>query len=241
MKYGWEGYGLFWALLESMFESADAKLDAKLLRALCVRLSVTEEVLEEFVSYCVEIGLFKRTETELFSERLVDEKLFSIQKSESARRSAERRWKKGSSKPLNANALPTISEGNAPPTNQPTNQEPEKKANDNRIADLTSEQLELRIRRLAEERQWVDAPYIDKTLVQGFALTGKDRVEFMRKIRLLLVWSLSSQRDGDCRVLFHEIAGLVNDRGAMASKLTPQEKQAREIFREEMGQSLDEA
>lgn len=119
MKYGWEGYGLYWAMLEAMYETADAKLDANLLRALCVRFAIAEERLNSFIDDCIATGLFVRHDDRLFSERLVAEKAIAIEKSQSARKSAERRWN-GSGKPTNANALRTQSEGNAPPT-PPTN------------------------------------------------------------------------------------------------------------------------
>ncbi len=116
MKYGWEGYGLYWAMLEAMYETADAKLDAKLLRALCIRFSVTEDHLEEFVGHCVESGLFSRDEEHLYSPRLAEEKLLAIERSKTARQSAERRWKNHKPKPTNANAVQPQSVGNAPPT-----------------------------------------------------------------------------------------------------------------------------
>jgi hypothetical protein len=43
------------------------------------------------------------------------------------------------------------------------------------------------------------------------------------------------------KVIYHEIAGMVNDFGAMQQKLSPQEIEARRLFREETGQDLSAA
>jgi len=99
---------------------------------------------------------------------------------------------------------------------------------------MTDDEAGARFRSLLTEQQWCDDHYANKTWEQGSALRSDDRVEFMRKVRLVV--ATVSARPGFAKKIYHEVAGLVNDRGAMATKLTPQEKEAREIFREEMGQ-----
>ncbi len=179
MKYGWEGYGLYWAMLEAMYETADAKLDAKLLRALCIRFSVTEDHLEEFVGHCVESGLFSRDEEHLYSPRLAEEKLLAIERSKTARQSAERRWKNHKPKPTNANAVQPQSVGNAPPTHPQTHQglrgESEKREDER----PPREDLEQRFKRCLLEHAWCDEAYADKTWAQGSSMD--DRGEFSEK------------------------------------------------------------
>ena len=104
---------------------------------------------------------------------------------------------------------------------------------------LTDDEAWARFRSLLIEQQWCDEHYATKTWDQGRELRGEDRVEFMRKVRLVV--ATASGRPAFAKKIYHEIAGLVSDRGAMNQRLTPQEKQAREIFKEEMGQSLDDA
>src|SRR5258708_2186007 len=95
-KYGWEGYGLYWAVLEAMYETADGKLDADVLRALNVRFTLTEEFFLEFMGYCVTIGLFVEEGGQVFSLRLCGEKQRAMEISERARKSSEIRWAKRS-------------------------------------------------------------------------------------------------------------------------------------------------
>ncbi len=115
LKFGWHGYGLYWSILESMYEASDAKLDANALPALCLGFSIEEKELQEIVDYCVEIGLFQSEDGFLFSTRLVEQKKYHHERSEAARKSAEARW----GKPKNANAERPQCEGNAQ-HNQPT-------------------------------------------------------------------------------------------------------------------------
>jgi phage replication O-like protein O len=119
-----------------------------------------------------------------------------------------------------------------------TKERPREKSRE-RTDERSTDEIGRAFRRVAVENQWCDDHYADKTWDQGAGMS--ERQEFFRKVRLLLAWANVPSRREKARVLFHEIAGFVNDRGAMQSKLTVQEKAARELFREETGQSLDDA
>lgn len=116
-RYGWEGYAYYFVTLEWMYQTADAialRTDVPLLAML---IGKDEAFMEKFIQYCVDIDLFSEDDKGgLFSYRLVEEKAKEREKSIKAKESAERRWKK-----IDANALRTQSEGNAPPTHPPTN------------------------------------------------------------------------------------------------------------------------
>ncbi|MHB0955691.1 MAG: DUF4373 domain-containing protein [Pirellulaceae bacterium] len=232
MKYGWEGYGLYWALLEAMYETADAKLDANALRPLCLRFAITEDRLMEIIDHCISISLFVREDGYVFSVRLVEEKLAAIERSTMARQSAARRWTKGKRKPNNANALPTQCEGNAPPHPTPHIQQ---SSMEKEKCDDDPQTTERKFREIALAEQWCDVHYLDKTFHQAGSLSIENRQEFYRKVRVLV--NAYHSKSQSARKLAHkmygEIAGFVNDRGAMEGRLTPQEIEARRLFREE--------
>lgn len=70
---------------------------------------------------------------------------------------------------------------------------------------------------------WCDEAYADKTWLQSLSLARPDREEFRRKSGAMMICAKHPRTRGKGKVIFHEIAGLVNDRGAMQLKLTPQE------------------
>lgn len=96
------------------------------------------------------------------------------------------------------------------------------------VKKLTDDEAGRAFRQAIVENLWGDNHYADKTWDQGCQLSGDDRIEFMRKVRYML--AIVSRLPGKAKIVFHEISGLVNDRGAMANRLTPQEKLSREEF-----------
>lgn len=222
MKYGWEGYGLYWALLEAMYETADAKLDANALRPLCLRFAMSEEKLLEIIELCIAISLFVREDGRVFSVRLVEEKVAALERSSMAKQSAERRWNKGKRKPTDAIALPTQSEGNAPPHSTPQIQQ--SSVEKPKVEDDTKT-IESKFREIALAEQWCDVHYLDKTFHQSSSLSAENRQEFYRKLRVLVncYHSKSAATRKIAHKMYGEIAGFVNDRGDMQRVLTDKE------------------
>jgi len=107
-KYGWEGYGLYWGLIEMLANSSEARL----------LISDIEDYAFEMRSECERIkdiifnfDLFKNDQKFFWSPRLVKFFKEREKKSELAKKSAKARWyaeNKG-----HANALRTQCEGNA--------------------------------------------------------------------------------------------------------------------------------
>lgn len=87
---------------------------------------------------------------------------------------------------------------------------------------------------LSAAEPYVDPHYAQKVWKQGQELRSEDRKEFLRKADLFVLWAKS----GDPRAgkIFHEISGLVSDRGPMREVLTPNEIQRRKEWAEETGQ-----
>lgn len=81
---------------------------------------------------------------------------------------------------------------------------------------MTDDEAGRAFRQALVEHQWCDDHYAHKTWDQGCQLHGDARTDFMRKVRLVL--TTVSARPGFAKKIYHEIAGLVNDKGAMASK-----------------------
>ena len=82
------------------------------------------------------------------------------------------------------------------------------------------------------EKQWVDHHYIDKTLLQSEKLSPESKVEFIRKVRLCGLWAGIPSLEGRAKGIFHEICGLVNDKGDMERVLSTAEAQKRKEFEE---------
>lgn len=108
MKYKWEGYGLFWAIIEKLRETTNYKLskDYNLIAYdLRTESSVIKSLIEDF-------GLFVFTDCGkyFYSERLLNSMEMREQKSKKASENAFKRWEKCE---RNANAMQTHSIGNA--------------------------------------------------------------------------------------------------------------------------------
>lgn len=80
-----------------------------------------------------------------------------------------------------------------------------------------------------EKYKLCDIQYAEKTWEQGSTLSGKDRERFFRKATTVS----QSRNEGFARKVFHEMAGIVNDKGAMKSKLSISEIHQREEFAED--------
>jgi len=98
-EYGFEGYGVYWAILETMAETENGRLVATLLGGLAVGLSLPKERLLAMVEFCIEIGLFRRDEEGIFSQRMIDHKAHRKLLSDKGKEGSEKRWPKGKNGP----------------------------------------------------------------------------------------------------------------------------------------------
>lgn len=111
MKYGWEWYGLYRAILEGMRWDANVLLRQCDIDAFAFRSQYDCIKLTEFIDFCVGVGLFIYDEKDkvYYSKRLQEDVEYMRDKSKKAKRSANARRKARS----NANALQMHSDGNA--------------------------------------------------------------------------------------------------------------------------------
>lgn len=99
-KYGWHGYGLYWAIVESMREAKSYRLTHDRLPSLAVHLNITYDELNAFVADCVDkFHLFKSNENFYWSESLKSRmKIKDIKKrklSEAGKIGNATRWRSG--------------------------------------------------------------------------------------------------------------------------------------------------
>ncbi|NQY73790.1 MAG: DUF4373 domain-containing protein [Candidatus Margulisbacteria bacterium] len=99
--YGWEGYGIYWALIESLRESTDFKLNHGKTKGLAFCHNLPLKLLSTFIKDCIEkYNLFASDGDFYWSESLnrrmekVDE--ISLKRSESGSKGAAKRWQKDS-------------------------------------------------------------------------------------------------------------------------------------------------
>ncbi len=72
VKYGYEGYGLFWAIIEAMRDQTDYKLSTKKIKELNLSLNFDEKKLTDFIEDCInEFNLFSSDGDKFYSNRLL--------------------------------------------------------------------------------------------------------------------------------------------------------------------------
>jgi hypothetical protein len=90
MKLGWEGYGLYWAIIEMLRDAKDYKLETHYdsiafeLRTECERI---KSVIEDFGLFDIKKGMF-------YSTSLINRMKLRDAKSNQAREAAKKRWAK---------------------------------------------------------------------------------------------------------------------------------------------------
>ena len=104
-KHGMKGYGIFWSIIEDLYNNANAlHLDCEgIAFELREDINVVESIITDFNLFQISDGMFGSISV----EKRLEERLI---KSNKAREIAHKRWNKPKE---NANAMPTHSEGNA--------------------------------------------------------------------------------------------------------------------------------
>jgi hypothetical protein len=70
-KYGWDGYGLYFATLESLCESGGF-IQREALAGLSLGLNKAEAEYSTFLDFCIQIKLLKEDKRGIFSERIIE-------------------------------------------------------------------------------------------------------------------------------------------------------------------------
>lgn len=104
VKYGWQGYGQFWAIIEHLASAKDYKLKLDFILGLALDLKIDVDVLKEFITYCVEIKLLKSNKKYFWSQSLIDRMVQYNQlrekRSKAGAKGARERWQNHSVDPV---------------------------------------------------------------------------------------------------------------------------------------------
>lgn len=92
-KYGAEGYGIFWMIIETMAENENGGAKAGLIGGLSLGYGVAKDKLQDIFDYCIEIGLLYLESGVYYSKRLLTHKDFRKVLSENGALGAAKRWR----------------------------------------------------------------------------------------------------------------------------------------------------
>ncbi len=90
-KYGWKGYGLFWAIIEVLREATNYAYSMSSLAGLALELNTDKDELHEFLGCCIDLGLFTENEGFFYSESL----MFRMEQIDETRRKRAEAGRKG--------------------------------------------------------------------------------------------------------------------------------------------------
>ena len=105
MEMGWEGYGIFWAIIEMLRNESDFRMRTHY-KGIAFALQTQEDFIKKIIN---DYDLFCTDEHFFWSESLLKRMELKEERSEKARESAKKRWNKD----IDANAMRTHSERNA--------------------------------------------------------------------------------------------------------------------------------
>lgn len=71
LKFGWEGYGIYWAIIETLREQKNYKYQLNSIEALALSLGLPVDKLQVIINYCCEIKLFTNKKVSFYSPSLL--------------------------------------------------------------------------------------------------------------------------------------------------------------------------
>ncbi len=94
-EHGWEGYGLYWALVEMMFDSGDTALSHDKIKGVSLSLGTDMALLSAVIDTCIAEGLFVTDGDTFWSDSLRRRKSKFTEKNERQRKQKSEAGKKG--------------------------------------------------------------------------------------------------------------------------------------------------
>ena len=95
-EHGWEGYGIYWALIELMFESTETSLKHGKTKGIAAGHNIDITLLESVINTCITEGLFESDGTCYWSESLRRRKQVLLElkdkKSKAGKKGMAKRW-----------------------------------------------------------------------------------------------------------------------------------------------------
>jgi len=109
-EFGAEGYGVYWMLIESMFNN-DGYLNRVPIGGLCLGYGVAKDVLNPIIAFCINVGLFaygEDGESEFTSSRVLEHLQFREKAISNGKKGANARWRKRENGDPNGGANATL-------------------------------------------------------------------------------------------------------------------------------------
>ena len=209
--FGYEGYGIFWAICETISEN-DKPIQLNKLGIIAMSLGIDKILLVKIIDLCLEVNLFQDVDGLLTSEALESRLDMKRKATERAKKGAEARWNKtkeanakDKQSTSNAQAMLKQSTSNAHNTTQHDTTQHNTKRNNN-IEGKPSNSIKKREEEFASEL----ASYVDeygKEFIRGFfdywteANKSKTKMRFESEktwdtSRRLKRWRATSQSKG---------------------------------------------
>jgi hypothetical protein len=91
-RFGAEGYGIFWMIVETMAEDGDGFISFKNIGGLSLGYGVAIGRLSEVIGVAIEVGLFHEKDGKIFSNRMLQHKIQRKNLSEYGKKGAETKW-----------------------------------------------------------------------------------------------------------------------------------------------------
>jgi len=159
-EYGWEGYGIFFALVETMCETETGCIDTDRIGGLSVGFSLPKDKLLAFIEFCVNIELLYEDEDGLIrNDRVVAHLDHMNTLKEAGKKGANKRWKDHKNRGANrgANGSPNADKNREDKNREDNNYKQfvdfwnEVNECNLRITDNKREQIRARLRTYSEE------------------------------------------------------------------------------------------
>jgi hypothetical protein len=132
-EYDWEGYGIFWVLIEILRSQTDYTYNLTKMAGLSIAIGKPKQWLQDFIKYCIDLELFVENDGEFYSESLM-KRMEQIDKSRQKRAEAGRLGglAKAKSKQCSSNAV-------AKPSKEKKRKE--KKEKESKVNDIVAREL----------------------------------------------------------------------------------------------------
>jgi hypothetical protein len=95
-EHGWEGYGIFWALIETMFENEETCLNHNRIKGIALSYNIDITLLQNVIDTCIKEKLFESDGEKFWSNSLRRRKAKFLElrekRSNAGKKGAEARW-----------------------------------------------------------------------------------------------------------------------------------------------------
>jgi hypothetical protein len=93
-EFGWEGYGLYWAIIETIAENDNGGINSQAIGGLSIGLNYPKDKVKKLLDFCIEIGLFLNDDGFIHSKRFDEHLEFRGKLSNAGAKGAKKRWDK---------------------------------------------------------------------------------------------------------------------------------------------------